>query len=57
MLEKVDKIISGREKRFDITDERLLEKDDDLPGLKRESFEKYDELNEYDRRRYFLLVC
>jgi len=56
LLEKVDKIISGREKRFDITGERFLEKDDDLPGLKRESFEKYDELNEYDRRRYFLLV-
>lgn len=56
LLKKVDKIISGRERRFDIADGQFLEKDPDLLGLKRESFEKYDELNEYDRRRYFLLV-
>lgn len=56
LLEKADRIISGRERRFDIADEHLLDKDVDLPGLRRESFEKYDELDTYDRRRYFLLV-
>jgi len=56
LIEKIDKVILRQEKRFDIEDERLLENDDDLSGLKKESFEKYDDLNTYDRRRYFLLV-
>lgn len=56
LLEKVDKVISGKEKHLHIEDERFLENDVDMLGLKRESFEKCDDLNVYDRRRYFLLV-
>lgn len=56
LLEKADKVISGREKQLNIEGERLLENDVDLLGLKRESFVKYDDLEDYDRGRYFLLV-
>lgn len=55
-LEKADKVISGKMKRLQIEGERFLENDEDMLGLKRESFEKCDDLNVYDRRRYFLLV-
>lgn len=56
LIEMSYKVISGREKQLNIEDERLLENDVNLLGLRRESFEKYDDLNDYDRRRYFLLI-
>lgn len=56
LFEMVDKVIRGRKECLHIEDEQFLETDTDMLGLKRESFEKFDDLNIYDRRRYFLLV-
>lgn len=39
-----------------MADNKFPEQDKDLTGLKKESFEKYDDLESYDRLRYFLLV-
>lgn len=52
LLEKIDKVILN----FDTEGSKKLENGAKLLGIKRESFEKYDDLNEYNRRRYFLLV-
>ena len=56
LLEKADKIVSFTNKYPDITDNKFLEQNKDLMGLKIESFDKYDDLRPFDRLRYFLLI-
>ena len=55
-LGSADKIVSFQNKCPIIADNRFLEQDKDLMGLKMESFDKYDDLKPYDRLRYFLLI-
>lgn len=56
LLEKADKVILDRKKCLNEEGGWLLRNDADLLELKEEAFEKCDDLNVYDRRRYFLLV-
>lgn len=56
LLEKADQVIWSKKGLSDITDAKLQASDKDLTGLKRESFQKYNDLEPYDKKRYFLLV-
>ena len=56
LLVKADKIVFFKNKYPNMADNKFPEQDKDLTGLKKESFEKYDDLESYDRLRYFLLV-
>ncbi len=56
LIEKADQVISDRERCLQLEGEWLLENDASLVGLNRKSFDKCDDLDAYDRRRYFLLV-
>lgn len=56
LLKKVDKAALSEEKRLDAEGEKLLVDDADLSGVEKETFKKCDDLEVYDRRRYFLLV-
>ncbi len=56
LIEKVDQVISDREKRLQLKEGWVLENDANLVGLNRDSFDKCNALDDYDRGRYFLLV-
>lgn len=56
LIKEADKIVFFKNKYLNIADNKFLEQDNDLTGLRTESFDKYDDLKPYDRLRYFLLV-
>lgn len=56
LIEMADTAIGDRVKLGDKVDNEILGEGKDLEGLRKESFEKFDDLNIYDQERYFLLV-
>lgn len=56
LLEKADQVILEKRDVPDIADSNVLEEDVDLPELGEDSFKKFDDLNTYDQKRFFLLV-
>lgn len=56
LLNMADNVILGGKEHAAMTDDSFLTQDKDLEGLTGEAFEKFNDLNSYDKKRYLLLV-
>ncbi|MDE6642016.1 MAG: tetratricopeptide repeat protein, partial [Acetatifactor sp.] len=56
LLNMADNVILGGKEHAAMADDSFLTQDKDLEGLTGEAFEKFNDLNSYDKKRYLLLV-